>query len=136
SPALSTERTRPILPAPAMVNVFQPSAVRKAASPISETAWPLKSSRKSRCRSAWKARARSAVGENPSIRANLAGCYKQADMALRAVLFDVDFTIAKPGPDLGPEGYRRLGERFGLSLDPERYGEARAQAVGTLERTE
>ena len=25
---------------------------------------------------------------------------------LRAVLFDVDFTIAKPGPLLGPEGYR------------------------------
>jgi putative hydrolase of the HAD superfamily len=55
-------------------------------------------------------------------------------MALRAVLFDVDFTIAKPGPDLGPEGYRRLGERFGLELDPGRYGEARAHAVSTLER--
>src|SRR5206468_9539134 len=55
-------------------------------------------------------------------------------MPLRAVLFDVDFTIAKPGPDLGPEGYRRLGERFGLSLDPERYGEARTRAVETLER--
>ena len=55
-------------------------------------------------------------------------------MALRAVLFDVDFTIAKPGPDLGPEGYRRLGERFGLDLDPERYAEARAHAVGTVER--
>jgi putative hydrolase of the HAD superfamily len=55
-------------------------------------------------------------------------------VALRAVLFDVDFTIAKPGPDLGPEGYRRLGEGFGLDLDPERYGEARAHAVDTLER--
>jgi len=55
-------------------------------------------------------------------------------MPLRAVLFDVDFTIAKPGPDLGPEGYQRLGERFGLSLDPDRYGDARARAVGTLER--
>ena len=44
---------------------------------------------------------------------------------LRAVLFDVDFTIAKPGPDLGPEGYRRLGRRFGLELDPARYAEAR-----------
>jgi putative hydrolase of the HAD superfamily len=55
-------------------------------------------------------------------------------MALRAVLFDVDFTIAKPGPDLGPEGYRRLGEQFGLDLDPERYAEARAHAVGTVER--
>ena len=55
-------------------------------------------------------------------------------MRLRAVLFDVDFTIAKPGPDLGPEGYRRLGERFGLGLDPGRYAEARAHAVTTLER--
>ena len=53
---------------------------------------------------------------------------------LRAVLFDVDFTIAKPGPDLGPEGYRRLGRRFGLELDPARYGEARRRALETLER--
>jgi putative hydrolase of the HAD superfamily len=55
-------------------------------------------------------------------------------MPLSAVLFDVDFTIAKPGPDLGPEGYRRLGRRFGLELDPARYGDARAHAVTTLER--
>jgi putative hydrolase of the HAD superfamily len=55
-------------------------------------------------------------------------------MELRAVLFDVDFTLAKPGPDLGPEGYRRLGERFGLRLDPARYDEARRAAVETLER--
>jgi len=55
-------------------------------------------------------------------------------MPLRAVLFDVDFTIAKPGPDLGPEGYERLGARFGLELDPERYGAARKRAVETLER--
>jgi HAD superfamily hydrolase (TIGR01549 family) len=53
---------------------------------------------------------------------------------LRAVLFDVDFTIAKPGPELGPEGYRRLGERFGLSLDPTRYGEAREEAVEGIRR--
>ena len=52
---------------------------------------------------------------------------------LRAVLFDVDFTIAKPGPDLGPEGYRRLGQRFGLELDPASYGEARRLAHQTLE---
>jgi HAD superfamily hydrolase (TIGR01549 family) len=48
---------------------------------------------------------------------------------LRAVLFDVDFTIAKPGPLLGPEGYRDAGSRFGLELDPERYAEARAAAL-------
>jgi putative hydrolase of the HAD superfamily len=50
------------------------------------------------------------------------------------VVFDVDFTIAKPGPDLGPEGYRRLGERFGLTLDPARYDEARAAAISELKR--
>jgi putative hydrolase of the HAD superfamily len=53
---------------------------------------------------------------------------------LRAVIFDVDFTIAKPGPDLGPEGYRRLGARYGLTLDPARYDEARRAALDTLER--
>jgi HAD superfamily hydrolase (TIGR01549 family) len=57
-----------------------------------------------------------------------------ADARLKAVLFDVDFTLAKPGPDLGPEGYERMGRRFGLTLDPARYAEARVQAVETLER--
>jgi putative hydrolase of the HAD superfamily len=55
-------------------------------------------------------------------------------VGLQAVLFDVDFTIAKPGPDLGPEGYQRLGRRFGLELDPDRYVAARAHAVETLQR--
>src|SRR5438477_6220751 len=55
-------------------------------------------------------------------------------MTLRAVLFDVDFTLAKPGPELGPEGYRRRGEQFGLRLDPARYEEARAAAVAALQR--
>ena len=53
---------------------------------------------------------------------------------LRAVVFDVDFTLARPGPDLGPEGYRRLGERHGLSLDPSLYDEARRAAFATLKR--
>ena len=55
-------------------------------------------------------------------------------MTVRAVLFDVDFTIARPGPELGPEGYRRLGERFGLQLDPERYRAAREKAVEGIKR--
>jgi FMN hydrolase / 5-amino-6-(5-phospho-D-ribitylamino)uracil phosphatase len=50
-----------------------------------------------------------------------------------AVLFDVDFTLAKPGPLLGPEGYRDAGRRFGLELDPERYAEARAAALLDLQ---
>jgi len=55
-------------------------------------------------------------------------------MELKAVLFDVDFTLVKPGPDLGPDGYELLGRRFGLELDPARYAEARAAAVETVER--
>jgi putative hydrolase of the HAD superfamily len=53
---------------------------------------------------------------------------------IRAVLFDLDFTLAKPGPDLGPEGYQRLGRRFGLELDPARYKEARERAVEGLQK--
>jgi len=52
---------------------------------------------------------------------------------LRAVLFDVDFTLFRPGPELGPEGYRRVGERHGLELDPTRYGEARTAAIEALQ---
>jgi putative hydrolase of the HAD superfamily len=55
-------------------------------------------------------------------------------MQLQAVLFDLDFTLAKPGPDLGPEGYERLGRRFGLELDPALYKEARAKAVEGLQK--
>ncbi len=53
---------------------------------------------------------------------------------LKAVIFDVDFTIAKPGPDLGPEGYVRLGARHGLELDGARYDDARRAAFATLKR--
>ena len=53
---------------------------------------------------------------------------------LRAVLFDVDFTLFRPGPELGPEGYRRVGVRHGLTLDPALYGEARARAIDMLQR--
>ena len=55
-------------------------------------------------------------------------------MDIQAVLFDLDFTLAKPGPDLGPEGYQRLGRRFGLELDPARYKDARAKAVEGLRK--
>ncbi len=53
---------------------------------------------------------------------------------VRAVLFDVDFTLALPGPELGPEGYRKLGERHGLTLDPSRYEAARQAAIASLQR--
>ena len=53
---------------------------------------------------------------------------------LKAVLFDVDFTLARPGPELGPEGYVRAGERHGLTLDPLRYEAARDAALVDLHR--
>ncbi|MGH3134893.1 MAG: HAD family hydrolase [Gaiellaceae bacterium] len=53
---------------------------------------------------------------------------------LKAVLFDVDFTLFRPGPELGPEGYRRVGERHGLTLDPELYGASRTAAIEELQR--
>ena len=53
---------------------------------------------------------------------------------LKAVLFDVDFTLFRPGPELGPDGYRRIGERHGLELDPDRYADARARAIETLQQ--
>ncbi len=53
---------------------------------------------------------------------------------LRAVVFDVDFTLARPGPDLGPDGYRTLGLRYGLDLDPARFETARATAFAEVER--
>jgi putative hydrolase of the HAD superfamily len=56
------------------------------------------------------------------------------DSTLRAVLFDVDFTLVRPGPDLGPEGYVRLGERHGLALDVSRHDAARRAAFAELKR--
>jgi putative hydrolase of the HAD superfamily len=53
---------------------------------------------------------------------------------LRAVIFDVDFTLARPGPELGAEGYRKVGERHGLVLDPERYEDSRLAALDALQR--
>jgi HAD superfamily hydrolase (TIGR01549 family) len=50
------------------------------------------------------------------------------------VLFDVDFTLCRPGPEIGPGGYHRLGLEFGLQLDPGRYDDARAAAITDLRR--
>jgi putative hydrolase of the HAD superfamily len=86
---------------------------------------------------------RSAFGEAPTraivfasrrISAGVRMSRAYPQRVIRAVLFDVDFTLARPGPELGPEGYRRAGERHGLTLDPERYEAARQAALGSLQR--
>jgi putative hydrolase of the HAD superfamily len=56
------------------------------------------------------------------------------DHELSAVLFDVDFTLARPGPELGPQGYVRAGERHGLRLEQGRYDAARHAARADLRR--
>jgi putative hydrolase of the HAD superfamily len=55
-------------------------------------------------------------------------------MRLRAVLFDVDFTLCRPGPELSPESYARIAARHGATLDTGRYDEAREAAALNLKR--
>jgi HAD superfamily hydrolase (TIGR01549 family) len=55
-------------------------------------------------------------------------------MKLRAVLFDVDFTLCRPGPELSAERYARIAARHGASLDVDRYDEARQAAALNLKR--
>jgi HAD superfamily hydrolase (TIGR01549 family) len=55
-------------------------------------------------------------------------------MELRAVLFDVDFTLCRPGPELSADRYARIAARHGLTLDTGRYDEAREAAVLSLKR--
>jgi putative hydrolase of the HAD superfamily len=55
-------------------------------------------------------------------------------VSLRAVLFDVDFTLCRPGPELSPERYSRIAARHGISLDVSRYDDARETAALNLKR--
>jgi len=55
-------------------------------------------------------------------------------MNLRAVLFDVDFTLCRPGPELSPERYARIAARHGVELDVSGYEAAREAAVLSIKR--
>jgi putative hydrolase of the HAD superfamily len=55
-------------------------------------------------------------------------------VSLRAVLFDVDFTLCRPGPELSAERYARIAARHGITLDASRYDDARDAAVLNLKR--
>ncbi|MQA28908.1 MAG: HAD-IA family hydrolase [Luteitalea sp.] len=57
-------------------------------------------------------------------------------MNVRAVFFDVDFTLIHPGPTFGGEGYRVFCARFGISVDPAAFGQAIASAASLLDRSE
>jgi HAD superfamily hydrolase (TIGR01549 family) len=53
---------------------------------------------------------------------------------LRAVLFDVDFTLCRPGPELSAERYARVAARHGIEIDVARYDDAREAAALNLKR--
>jgi HAD superfamily hydrolase (TIGR01549 family) len=55
-------------------------------------------------------------------------------MPLRAVLFDVDFTLCRPGPELSADRYARIAARHGITLETSRYDDAREVAVLNLKR--
>jgi HAD superfamily hydrolase (TIGR01549 family) len=52
----------------------------------------------------------------------------------KAVLFDVDFTLCRPGPELSPDRYARIAARHGVTLELARYDDAREAAVLNLKR--
>ena len=55
-------------------------------------------------------------------------------MRVRAVLFDVDFTLCRPGPELSAERYVRIAARHGVALDVGSYLQAREAAALNLKR--
>jgi len=52
----------------------------------------------------------------------------------RAVLFDVDFTLCRPGPELSADRYARIAARHGVTLDVGCYEAARESAALNLKR--
>ncbi|HQG55010.1 MAG TPA: HAD-IA family hydrolase [Thermoleophilia bacterium] len=52
----------------------------------------------------------------------------------KLVLFDVDYTVLEPGEVFAAEGYRAIGERYGLRLDPSRWHEAERAAYEVVKR--
>lgn len=55
-------------------------------------------------------------------------------MTIRAVVFDVDFTLIYPGPTFRGEGYRQFASRHGLEVDVAAFDRAVASAAAILDR--
>ena len=55
---------------------------------------------------------------------------------IRAVFFDVDFTLIFPGPALMGEGYRRFCAAHGVDVDPARFDAAVADSSLILDEVE
>jgi putative hydrolase of the HAD superfamily len=55
---------------------------------------------------------------------------------IRAVFFDVDFTLITPGPTFRAEGYRAFCERHGMAVDESKFGQAVIEAAPLLDSPE
>jgi putative hydrolase of the HAD superfamily len=55
---------------------------------------------------------------------------------IKAVFFDVDFTLIFPGPTFQAEGYRRACAEHGILVDPERFDSATAASSFILDEVE
>jgi putative hydrolase of the HAD superfamily len=55
---------------------------------------------------------------------------------VKAVFFDVDFTLIHPGPTFRGEGYRDFCARYGMNVDASKFGDAVAAAASLLEAPE
>ena len=52
---------------------------------------------------------------------------------IRAVLFDVDFTLIEPGPMFRAEGYHSFCARHGMQVDASQFDKAVASAAAVLD---
>lgn len=52
---------------------------------------------------------------------------------MKAVFFDVDYTLIHPGPVFGGHGYRDFAARHGLRVDPARFRTAVSEASAELD---
>lgn len=55
---------------------------------------------------------------------------------IKAVFFDVDFTLIFPGPTFQAEGYRRACAAHGIEVDPSKFAEATAASSFILDEVE
>jgi putative hydrolase of the HAD superfamily len=64
------------------------------------------------------------------------GPQRAAASAIKAVFFDVDFTLIYPGPTFQAEGYRQACEAHGIVVDPARFDAATAASSFILDEVE
>ncbi len=69
----------------------------------------------------------------------MSGRARQSDrcgLAIRAVFFDVDFTLIYPGPTFRGDGYRDFCARYGMQVEPSTFTQAVASAAELLNQPE